>query len=80
MFLRTLQIPLWLLFGCEHQRFLGRIEPQSSFEVQLRDKGRGFLGGWNKAGQTEKALTARLRKGLKNLVAGAGFEPTTFGL
>ena len=32
--------------------------------------------GWKK----QKALTARLRKGLNNLVAGAGFEPTTFGL
>ncbi len=28
----------------------------------------------------KKALTARLRKGLYYLVAGAGFEPTTFGL
>ena len=34
----------------------------------------------NMVGKTEKALTARLRKGLYYLVAGAGFEPTTFGL
>ena len=36
--------------------------------------------GMHDVGTKEKALTARLRKGLKNLVAGAGFEPTTFGL
>ena len=34
-------------FGSEPKDFLGRTEPQSSFEVQLRDKGGGFLGAWN---------------------------------
>jgi len=40
----------------------------------------GRVCGMHGVGTKEKALTARLRKGLKNLVAGAGFEPTTFGL